>query len=379
MFLVERIISLIVYSIALFGAYIMIGKVPRRQYKIILAGYLIMLAVLAFNYKPYVTADLYRLRQYIEYWTFLDFKEVVQYALQRGTAAWVLYSYIIARLGNINFLQTITCLWAFGNVFYIVAKEIDAHQLRGEYRRDLLFYVMAVGAFYLQTISGIRSMLGFSIVAFCFYRETIEKKKMIGHLCLWLFAALLHSAAMILVISRFLFLLIQSRGSKNRIKIGFILVVLTVFASKYLETFLTGSIEYGIAYLSNPNEYTYAWEVIIGLLETCQTVYLLNAFHRMGALSGHIQIRQAHGYRSVYLFALIWTVISVISLPFSYSIFRRYTIFCTIISTPLLAVLFQKLQRGERGALRLRAFFILSLLIYGLSVTRGDLCGYKFF
>ena len=286
MFLTERIVSLLTYALALMATYYLIGSVARKQYKAVLLFYLLILATFAFNYKPYITADLYRLREYIEYWIHKDWVGVVKYALKSTTPSWILYSYLISKLGNINWLQTITCLWCFGNIFYIIVREIERHDIKGEYRSELLFYIMAVGAFYLQTISGIRSMLGVSIVAFCFYRETVEKKSMMAQSPLWLFAALIHTSTMVLVIFRFLFLLVQSQGVVKKLLMSAVVFALAIFSYKYLGGYISGSIEYGQSYLNNTKEYTYIWEIIIGLIETVETLYVLNKYRRKTAESG---------------------------------------------------------------------------------------------
>lgn len=377
MFLIERIVSLSIYALALAVTYWFIGRVVRKQYKIILLIYLFILVLFAFNYKPYVTADLYRLREYMEYWIHKDRISVVKYALKSTTPAWILYSYIISKIGNTNWLQTITCLWCFGNVFYIIAREIEQHGIEGKYRSELLFYIMAVGAFYLQTISGIRSMLGISIVAFCLYREIVEKKSIVSHLPLWLFAALIHTSTMVLVISRFLFLLVQSRGITKKILMSAVVFVLAIFSLKYLGGYISGSFEYGQNYLNNTKEYTYIWEIVIGLIETFETLYVLNKY-RTKTVESDSEVEE-YGLKNLYLFTLIWTVVSVISLPFSYAVFRRYTMLCTITSIPLVAFLFGTEIEKSESIKTFRILFGLSLLIFALSGVRGDLCGYKFF
>lgn len=377
MFLTERIVSLLTYALVLMATYYLIGSVAKKQYKAVLIFYLLILATFAFNYKPYITADLYRLREYIEYWIHKDWTGVVKYALKSTTPSWVVYSYIISKLGNINWLQTITCLWCFGNVFYIISHEIERHGIEGKYRSELLFYIMAVGAFYLQTISGIRSMLGISIVAFCLYKETVEKKSIIFHLPLWLFAALIHTSTMVLVISRFLFLLVQSRGIAKKILMAAVVFVLAIFSYKYLGGYISGSFEYGQNYLNNTKEYTYVWEIIIGLIETFETLYVLNKYRTITVESD--SEAEEHGLKNLYLFTLTWTVVSVISLPFSYAVFRRYTMLCTVTSNPLVAFLFDTDIEKVESIRTFRILFGLSLLIFALSGVRGDLCGYKFF
>ena len=377
MFLTERIVSLLTYAVVLMVTYFLIGRVARKQYKEVLLVYVLILALFAFNYKPYITADLYRLREYVEYWIHKDWTGAIKYALKSTTPSWVLYSYIISKLGNINWLQTITCLWCFGNVFYIISHEIERHGIEGKYRSELLFYIMAVGAFYLQTISGIRSMLGISIVAFCLYKETVEKKSIISHLPLWLFAALIHTSTMVLVISRFLFLLVQSRGITKKILMAAVVFVLAIFSYKYLGGYVSGSFEYGQNYLNNTKEYTYIWEIIIGLIETFETLYVLNKYRTMTVESD--SEAEEYGLKNLYLFTLIWTVVSVISLPFSYAVFRRYTMLCTVTSIPLVAFLFDTDIEKVESIRTFRILFGLSLLIFALSGVRGDLCGYKFF
>lgn len=386
MFIIERMTSLAVYAVALLAACLLIGGVTGKQYKVILAAYLGVLAVFAFQFKPYVTTDLYRLREYIEFWIHLDWRGVVKYAMKSSTPFWVLYSYVISKLGNINWLQTITCLWCFGNVFYIIAHEIERQKIEGKYRSELLFYIMAVGSFYLQAISGIRSMLGISIVAFCLYRETVEQKRIVVHLPLWLFAALIHTSTTVLVASRFLLLLIQRRDDVKRFfsgmgpakKIVLLMVVLVLAIFELKGGYIKSSIVYGWGYISNSDEYHYFWEIVIGLLEACETFYVMIEYRKMSRNSNMEPI--GYGYRTMYLFTLFWSVVSVIALPFSYSIFRRYTILCTVTSIPLAAVLFRMdVSSAENNKKRFRVLFVFSMLIFALSGVRGDLCGYKFF
>ena len=218
------------------------------------------LCIFAFNYKPYVTADLYRLRQYITYWTEKSLQDLISYALRHSAPEWVFYSYFLNKLGNINWLQTITCLWCFGNVFYIISHEIERNALKGKSRSLPLLYVMAIGAFYLQTISGIRSMLGLSIIALCLYRETIENKSLLSHMLLYLFAALLHSSAMPLVVARFVFLIIQYKSASKKILLSVLVLGLGLFSIYYLRDFINEALNVGQSYLFGEREYTYKLE-----------------------------------------------------------------------------------------------------------------------
>ncbi len=372
-FLTERRISLLTYALALFLVCWLINRTIEKQWKWILFTYLALLCVFAFFYEPYITADLYRLREYIKYWTDLPWGRLITYAFRHSAPTWVFYSYAINKFGNINWLQTITCLWCFGNVFYIISHEIDRNGLRGERKSLPLFYVMAVGSFYIQTISGIRSMLGLSIIAFCFYRETIEGKQVMWDLPLYLFAAFIHSSVLPMVVARFLYVIIQYKNLAMKAFFAVLILVLGAFSAYYFRDFVNGVFQTGWNYLLGGKEYTYGWEILIGLIETSLTVYVLRRYRIL--YKG-----EEKNYDAIRVFCLIWTVICVVALPFSYAVFRRYTVFCTLISMPLLAKLLNYEQEKDNNDPRFyNAVWIVCMVIFALSGVRGDLCGYKFF
>lgn len=359
----------------LFIACMLMRNVVRDQWKGVLFLYLIALCVFAFNYKPYITADLYRLRQYITYWVDKSPSDVLQYALRHSAPSWVLYSYILNKMGNINWLQTVTCFWCFANVFYIISHEITRNNVYGRGKSTALFYVMAIGAFYLQAISGIRSMLGLSIVAFCFYRETVEGKRVTLHIPLYLFAALLHSLAMPLVMARFIFLIIQYKDMGRRIVMAFLVFALGAFSVYYLRDFIDSAFGTGQNYLFGEREYTYFWEILIGVIESIETIYVLRSFRQR-----YSSTETVNEYRPIRLFCVVWTIISLLSLPFSYAVFRRYTIFSSLLSIPLLIKTIEWEQENtDKRSRFLNTVFGLSLIIFAISGVRGDLCGYKFF
>lgn len=373
MFITERLISLFVYTLTLALACGLTRRIVNKQNRIIILGYLVILCLFSFFYKPYITADLWRLREYMEWWIHMSANEVITYSLRSSNPTWILYSWLLRKLNNINWLQTVTCLWTFGNAFYIVIHEIERTRASGKNRSLILFYVMAIGALFLQTISGIRTMLGISIVTFCFYRETVERKSLWKHTLLYLFAALLHSAVMALVISRFLFLVLQYKEPAKKAVMLLIVLLLGTFAAYYLWDYISGSFEYVQRYLLNRNEYTYIWEILIGIIESVETIYILYQYRKRFRYDP-----KTISLAATWLFCLVWTVISLIALPFSYAIFRRYTILCSLVSIPLLnQLLLAEEDQGKDSFFRV--IRMLSFLVFAISGVRGDLCGYKFF
>lgn len=372
MFLIERAVSLLVYALALLFTCFLLKRVVRNQYKFILFLYLTSLCVFAFLYKPYVTADIFRLRKYITYWTSKDWNDMVAYAFTSSHPVWVIYSWILNKFGNENWLQTITCLWCFGNIFYIIGIEIELNEIKNQDKALELFYIMSIGAFYLQTISGIRSMLAVSIVAYCIYRETVMHKNIIWHILLYLFAALIHPMGMVLVISRILFLVFQEHNIGRRIVFTLIAILMMTLLVYYLRDYVNDSFDYGAGYLNNRNQYSYIWEIIIGLIEIIETLYVDLSYRRVNT-----SLEDAN---ALMRFSVLGCVGSLIALPFSYSIFRRFAIFATVLSIPLIyRTLYSKKISCDRYINMKKIIINVSLVIFVLSLLRGDLCGYKFF
>ncbi len=374
MFLTERFVSLSVYAAALFAACRLMKYAKKDQYRGVLACYLAVLCVFAFMYKPYITADLYRLRTYISYWIHMPFKKALQYALKHSNQSWTLYSYFVSKLPDENWLQTVSCFWTFGNLFCIVGGVIKSSGLKREDRSLALFWIMSVGAIFLQTISGIRTMLGFSLVAFCFYRETAEGKSMVRHLPLYAVAALFHSASVVLVVSRILFVLIESGSLRKRVLAIGAAVLGAGVAALYLRGNLKTIIRAVRFYLFGGNEYTYYWEIMIGLLEMARIIIVLYEYRKMAGGLG-----RKDGRSAAWKFTAIWAAVSLAALPFSYTVFRRYTMFCTMTGLSIMGVTLEK-ERGRGGGNRLAgALWAISLAIFLISLVRGDICGYKFF
>ncbi len=372
MFLTERLVSLGLYALALLIACFMLNGIKRSQQNWIINAYLLILCVFAFAYKPYITADLYRLRQYILYWTGKTWSELIPYALRQTSPAWVIYSWLTYRIGDINWIQTIACAWTFGNLLYIVKHSIEHEEILGSNRGRLLFYIMAVGAIYLQAISGIRTMLGLSIVAFCLYREVIEEKKLIYHVPLYIVAGLMHISALPLVLARIVFLIPQQKTTFR--KAVFVIVSLFIGASAlyFGRSYIISGFLTAISYLTNKHEYTYGWQIIIGIAELIRSSLLLWKIRKSQRFA------ESGGLRALWGFELLWVVVSTAALPISYTIFSRYAMFTSMLGIPLFAVLMNEHEPMADKRFTNKITW-LSIFIFALSVVRGDLCGYKFF
>ena len=72
MFLMERLIGVSIYSYILIMMCVLIAFSTLRC-KNILRLYLVLLAGMAYCYKPYITADLYRIFQAMEWYATMEF------------------------------------------------------------------------------------------------------------------------------------------------------------------------------------------------------------------------------------------------------------------------------------------------------------------
>lgn len=373
MFIIERIVSLFTFagvlSIAMFG----ISTLKKPQYKVILWTYLICLVFFAYVYKPWITADLYRLHFWCENaWCQESWSGLWDYLRHSSTPMWYFFSWAIYQLTHdLNWIQTVACLLGFGCIIYVISDTIERNDVRGTKRAFILFFVMAIGTFYLEMISGIRSMLGLSIIFFCMYREIIQKKSILLDIPLYVFAAFMHPAALVLVTARILLFMFESKNVLYRLFCFPIVILIVVLSLYYANFYIDSAINKAIEYSTSENEYSYIWEIIIGLIEQLQLYFILYKY-------GKQEKKYSYDYNLFWKISLIIGIVSLCAMPFSYAIFRRYTIIASLCSIPLLGRLCSSLSPYSKKFF-MQAMWLLSLIIFALSCIRGDLCGYKFF
>ena len=371
MFIVERMVSLFTYAAVLVITCFFVSRCLRSQVKAVLFVYLLMLMIFAFYYKPYRTADLYRLREYIQYWIDLPPNRLIRYALNSNAPSWVVFAYLVSKMGNINWLQTMSCLISFSCSLYIIGSTISKNNIRGKDRALLLFSYMAIGTIFLEAISGIRTIMGFTIVAFCLYREIEEDKSFWIHLPLYFIAGLLHPSVIVLVIARIVSAAFTEKGWRNILITAVFLIPLVLFIYRQGNQYIFSAFTKAKSYLSG-SEYTYKWEILIGFLELFQTFIILRHFKKC------FDTDKRRNY--LWLFSLVLQIVSLISLPFSYAVFRRYTLFCTMITIPFFGKILSPDLSDLKDTVRFKQWmWLLSYGVFVISFIRGDICGYKFF
>ena len=373
MHLIERFISLSVFTlltgITLAGVACLRGK----QYKIVLLMYWLGLAVLAYFFIPETTMDLYRLHQSCgNGFCLYSWKQLLYILPQTSTPAWLLYGWGLFQVfGQVDWLQTVTWLWGGFNILYIVTHTIDSDNITHKNRALLLFSVIAIGSFYSGLMIGLRNILSFSIILWCFYRETLENKSFLLHLPFYFFAALLHQAGLVLVLIRVAFLFSVYKNILVRYVLLCIIGGAFVFLFVHGNFFVDKALDKAYSYSTDPDEYVYYWSMLIAFINQVQIALILYNYKRK------ITLCLLHLNPFFYM-SLLLLVISLAALPFSFAIFSRFTLASSLLTVPLLGKLLAP-QLHLRNKLLVQSLWLLGIVIFFLSISRGNLCGYKFF
>lgn len=364
--LAERLIGVITYSIILFFVYVSLKNAKKyKQLQRILNIYLIVICILAFFYIPAKTADLTRWLEYSEKWRLMPFKEFYELHLEKNNVPVAyLLMYLCSLTGIDGTLPAICALIFFNNVFYILKDLYKKHNVSANGIASALLFIMSTGCF-LEVISGVRCFVALSILARCFYNETINNKSIINNIIFCVIASLLHPMALIIYTIRLFLLLVQKSNSfiKKTFSICFVLIFCVLFfeyASPYIDTALDKASDY----TSSNTAYSFIWEYIIGILSSIVYITVLYKYKKT---------KNSTEFDNIVIFNIVFLIICLV-FSFEYNIFHRTITFLSIINTPIISKSYDLAK--NKNLYRFLTFF--SCLILLLACTRGNLCGYKF-
>lgn len=373
MFLIERAISLLCFAFALLFNCYLISRVKDKQYKIILFAYLLILCFFAWGFEPHVTSDLYRIREYIQYWVDLSVDGLFEYASTRADPVWVIFSYYTNFLGNINWMQTISCFLGMSSLFIVVSGIIERFDIKRNNRGWILFYAMCSGAAFIGLISGIRSPLGTMIVIYCVYKEYFDNRNILVNIPLYFIAAGLHSFSMLLVMIRLLFLGFQGRSIFSKLFSVFLSILLLLVVFYYGQFYIQSGLDKSNSYINNTDEYVYFWSGCISLLIIAMNIFISYKWWTL------FQNNEWKRYKTYVVYSLLCTLGSLCFFPFSFAVFVRLTMFSFYLAMPAFAMILKygELYPNYLWTCRFIKFYMCVLCI--ISFLRGDICGYKFF
>lgn len=377
MFLIERIIGITTFSIVLFIMANVISKCESiKSTKKILIIYCIILSLMGYLYYPYKSADLAYMYNLIN--TNLihkNFKEIVLTFQNTGYSLYYIYYWIFGKIGNIHLLPAITALIFYSNMFSVLYKYCNKFNLSTKTMSRTILFFIGSGQF-IEVISGIKSMLAFSILVVCFYNELVENKSFLKNLPLYIIAALMHDVALVTIGIRLVYLIFQ-KEQNFLIKIGhyIIMFLFLLFSIKYGKDVIMGASSKSQHYI-NSGAYRNIWEYIIGFM--CDMFMIYSIYLIKKIMKKDIKIKE-----KLYKYVKFTSIILIIDMffIFEYSIFHRYSIFVTMLNIPVVAILFEKNQNKEYDFLKKYyvKFQLYFFLVMGLSLIRGNLSSLKFF
>ncbi|MBQ8684061.1 MAG: EpsG family protein [Clostridia bacterium] len=378
MFLIERLIGVSAYCLALLVTWLLLEYTTANQ-RTVLRIYLVVLAVMAFLYEPYHTADLYRVNEMMEQFATYDFATFFQELVAPSSVptARVLY-WIIGKTGIYGLLPALVTVICYGCVFYILNKTSELYYIGREHIATALLFFMATGN-YMMVVSNVRTMLCFALIAVCYFRETVEKKFTFFHILLYLFAVTTHTLGVVVVALRLLCPLFNKELPTWRRAIyplGVLMggMVMLLFFGKNMVTLVASVTDKFSEYMFG-DAYSYFWEYAIDAVLLLLELVTLYYFRRVRTDVQRNVSNMSH--------LLVLCLLPAVAFCFEFSTFHRLvSMLVPLITLPVMAVATSEGARVRFGVYRihLRAIIqIVSLVLLVLSCARGSLCSFKFF
>lgn len=341
--------------------------------KALLGWYAVVLAVMGFFYEPYITADLYRIREMMVTFSAMELPAFLRtYVTGSAVPAARLLYWLVGRTGVPGLLPAIAGMVSYGCIFYILQ---DAARRCGSRRGDValaLLFIMSAGQ-YMHTVSNIRTMIALSLICLCLYRETVQKKSLLRDLPLYAVAVTMHTFA-IPVLAMRMILLVFDRKRSGWMKAVFLVLAAAAGTAVFIlmPSLADELLEKVDDYLFG-DSYSYFWEYLIGAAALFVEVCVLRGYRN----------RTGEGTWDPVRWMLTLCVAAAAALCPVFSIFHRLV---TYIAPILAAPLLLRVLREEPGAEpagktqnRHTLILVVSLCMLALTCSRGSLCSFKFF
>lgn len=343
--------------------------------KSLLRWYTVVLAVMGFFYEPYITSDLYRIREMMVSSSALEFPAFIRtYVTNSAVPAARLLYWAIGKTGILGLLPAIAAGVSYGSIFYILQ---DAVRRFGSKRQDValaLLFIMAAGQ-YMYTVSNIRMMIALTLICLCLYRETVQKKKMVWDLPLYLVAATMHSIALPVIAMRGV-LPVFGRNMSVWKKMAFLTLVAAACAAVLV--FVPGVADELLEKVEDyilDDSYSYFWEYLIGAAALFVEIYVLRIYAERNK-------NGEEAWDSIRWVLILCVAVAVV-FCFVFSLFHRFTTYIApILAAPLmLSVLREEPGVEPAGKIQNRRTLIavVSLCMLVLTCSRGSMCSFKFF
>ena len=370
MYLTSRLVGVFTYFSLIALTFFLIGETSKRGIKGILIFSVIALSVMAFLFKPMRGADLFRIYEILDVWKHSSITIILDHMKNNSTPVADFLYFAIAKTGINPLLPAFSCLIFYSCSFFILYDSSRRFELTN-YQVSLVYlFFMSTGRF-IEVVSGIRTMLAFALIALCVYQEMVCKRRSIWFYLFYLLAALIHSAALVAVIARILFLPLQKGGIKQRIWGFFLSICILVLASIYLRTEIETALNTAFSYVAS-SSYSYIWEYIIGAIWLIVLLMIKMKYRR-------IVMRECATLNS---FSNIFILASIL-LCFTFSIFHRFVTFSVLLSIPVISEYLSKISRQAQKRVEYKntttVLLLSSFIMLFLASIRGDLSSFRMF
>lgn len=366
MFIFERVVGVSTYMFFLLLFFYLIYISKKRNASKYLKIYVFVLFILAFIYIPSDSADLSRYVKSAKIYNIMDSSDLIDLIIESKAPMQIIYFYILGIPKVYGLIPAVSALIFYGSSFSIFSGIYEKYKISNKsLALSFLFFMLCCD--FVSIISIIRCPVAFSIIAYCVYKELFEGKSLIANLPLYLFSALMHPAAMVLVLLRFVLIFIQREKKffKKIVNYTIILLIFMMFL-KYGHEFIQLILDKSDSYISREG-YSYIWEYLISLL-----YFVFSSF---------IYLKTRNQFKDIEFKNLskIFLASNILLLLFcrEYSIFTRFQVFSSIIFMPIFCLYLD--NSNSKRKITSLVFLLTVILIFFISCTRGNFCGFKYF
>ncbi len=184
---------------------VIVGIIVDRKHSYIYALLLaIIFAIIAYNFRPNETQDLYR--YYVEmrtHYSNISFEVFIQELFSNTKVIFKTLQYFIALTQNYNLLPFICTLFGYFISFYMILDCAKEYKLKPSLTVIILF-IFVLSFYHINFLSGLAQYLAISIGVLGFYLEYVKNKKKSIYKILYIVSFLIHASMIIIPIIRIL-------------------------------------------------------------------------------------------------------------------------------------------------------------------------------
>lgn len=329
------------FGIFLFCAFIFIfgflsSFVQNKNLKYYFFMYILIICVFAYLFDPApLKCDLDRHFDTLAKLQNLKFNAFLDNLKTENLKGTYILFYLISKTGDFHLLPVVSVLIVYGNLFYILNKEIQINNITGARKSTLILFVV-ICLNYIATISGIRNYIGLSIFAISTYMDLKLKKNRILSYAGYFVSLMFHESLVALLLVRLFFILFNKKYTFFFFGCLSGLVLFALFNMESISILFEGDYS-GILFtkLSYYEDYGTGRLIMVFAIMLNLTLIL-------------IQLMNVYNFKQIfknkYLSLIFFLIIFEMIMPlFSYQIFTRFFNYVLVIFIPVCAIFINKL------------------------------------